>query len=66
MDHHMPVKHNEIHANVRWHILLSLKLAISVNTLYAMWGDLLIYLALCIEKSAYPTVYLLNDKKGYK
>lgn len=63
MDHHMPVKHNEIHANVKWHILLSLKLAISVNTLH-MWGDLLIYLALYL-KSAYPSVYLLNDMKGY-
>lgn len=48
----MPVKRNEIHVNVKWHILLSLKLAISLNTLYAMWGDLLIYLALHIGKKS--------------
>lgn len=53
MDHHMPVKRNEIHVNVKWHILLSLKLAISLNTLYAMWGDLLIYLALHIGKKCF-------------
>jgi len=62
----MPVKRNEIHVNVKWHILLSLKLAISLNTLYAMWGDLLIYLALHIGKKVLLSVYLVNGKKGYK
>lgn len=43
MDHHMPVKHNEIHANVRWCILLSLKLAFSVNNFSAVCGHLLFF-----------------------
>lgn len=61
----MPVKHNEIHANVRWCILLSLKLAISVNNFCALCGELLFF-SLYLKNSAYLSTYLLSDKKGKK
>lgn len=66
MDHHMPVKRNEIHVNVKWHILLSMKLAISLNTLYAMWGDFTYLFGFTYRKKVLLSVYLVNGKKGYK